>query len=153
MNTTIRKAHPTEAEILTDISLRSKQSAGYDDDFMAACREELTIMPEDIERKHYWVAETTQVCGVIGLDIEQGSGTAEVSSFFIDPAYKRQGIGRTMWQEIVVQAQKLGLKSLSLASEPAAVPFYTAMGLSVVGQVPSGSIKGRSLPLMMLELT
>ena len=153
MNITIRRALRNEAEILTDISLRSKQSAGYDDDFMAACRDELTISPEDIERKHYWVAETTHVCGVIGLDVEQGKDTAEVSSFFIDPAYKRQGIGRGMWQEIVEQAQNLGLKSITLASEPAAVPFYTAMGLRVVGEVPSGSIKGRVLPLMMLDLS
>ena len=152
MNITIRKARPEEAETLTDISMRSKQSAGYDDAFMEACREELKIHPEDIEHKHYWVAETKQVCGVIGLDLEPNGDTAEVSSFFIDPAFKRQGIGRLMWQEIVAQAQDLGLKSLSLASEPAAVPFYSAMGLAIVGEVPSGSIKGRVLPKMELVL-
>jgi hypothetical protein len=37
MNIRIRKARLVEEGILTEVSLRSKQSNGYDDEFMTAC--------------------------------------------------------------------------------------------------------------------
>ena len=41
---------------------------------------------------------------------------------------------------------------LHLDADPFAVPFYTAMGFTVEGFVPSGSIEGRELPHMTYEL-
>jgi hypothetical protein len=39
----IRKARPDEAGELTELALRSKAHWGYDEAFMASCREELTV--------------------------------------------------------------------------------------------------------------
>ena len=40
---TIRLARLDEAEQLTQLALRSKASWGYSEEFMAACRDELTL--------------------------------------------------------------------------------------------------------------
>ena len=42
----IRRALETEGAALSDLSIRSKQSNGYDDAFMDACRDELAVTPE-----------------------------------------------------------------------------------------------------------
>ncbi|MFH8382916.1 hypothetical protein ACH4E7_18490 [Kitasatospora sp. NPDC018058] len=39
----IRPARPAEAELLTGIAVRAKAHWGYDEAFMAACRDELTL--------------------------------------------------------------------------------------------------------------
>lgn len=44
----IRRARTDEGPILSVLALRSKTVWGYDDDFVQACREKLTITPEYI---------------------------------------------------------------------------------------------------------
>jgi hypothetical protein len=59
----IRRARPDETGVLSDLCFRSKQSNGYDDTFMAACRDELTVREADLRAGEYWVAEADAVCG------------------------------------------------------------------------------------------
>jgi len=42
--------------------MRSKRSNGYDEPFMAACREELTVTGEHLVEGEYWVADCGVVC-------------------------------------------------------------------------------------------
>jgi hypothetical protein len=58
-----------------------------------------------------------------------------------------------LWDIVVKDASKRGLTSLYLDADPAAVPFYEALGLKTIRQEPSGSIPGRFLPHMELRLT
>ena len=44
----IRRALPTEAAVLSSLALRSKSHWGYDVDFLAACRDDLTLSADDI---------------------------------------------------------------------------------------------------------
>ncbi len=53
----IRRARSHEADVLTGIALRSKKSNGYDDVFMEACTDELTVTATHIKEGEYWVAE------------------------------------------------------------------------------------------------
>ncbi|MEM9627099.1 MAG: GNAT family N-acetyltransferase [Pseudomonadota bacterium] len=140
-----------EAEILTDVSMRSKRSNGYDDAFMESCREELTVTAARMREGEYWVAEDDRVCGLVCLTA-QGDGAGEVHAFFIDPDYQRRGVGRRLWATVLGRAEALGLKHLCLDSDPAAAPFYRAMGFEVIGETPSGSIAGRMLPRMAISL-
>ena len=48
----LRPARPDEADLLTELCLRSKAVWGYDDAFMRACRAELTLSPADFTRPH-----------------------------------------------------------------------------------------------------
>lgn len=143
MQINVRRAKPDEAQLLTDLSLRSKASNGYDDAFMAACVEELTVTKADITRGEYWIAETDTICGCICLINHKAKKSGEVCTFFIEPDRKRQGIGKLLWQKISERAKSLKLKFIYLDADPAAVPFYESMGFKIISQVPSSSIPGR----------
>lgn len=67
MKLEIRRARPDEADALTDLSMRSKRSNGYDDAFMEACREELTVTPKRLAEGEYWVAVADDICGCVCL--------------------------------------------------------------------------------------
>ncbi|MEM1045983.1 MAG: GNAT family N-acetyltransferase [Pseudomonadota bacterium] len=152
MTIEIRRARADEAGELTELCLRSKQSNGYDDAFMAACRDELTITPDRLEEGEYWVAVSDSLCGCACLLVDQASKTGEVHAFFIDPACQRRGIGRRLWKKLLERAGDCGLSRLDLEADPFAVPFYQALGFRIVGEAPSGSIPGRMIPTMQLDL-
>jgi N-acetylglutamate synthase-like GNAT family acetyltransferase len=148
----VRRARADEADALTALCLRSKQSNGYDDAFMAACRDELTVTPAAMLEAEYWVAEDGTVCGCICLRIEPDGRSGEVEAFFVDPDWQRRGVGRLLWDTLAARARALGLAALHLDADPAAVPFYQAMGFAVIGTSPSASIPGRRLPHMRIAL-
>ncbi|MBV2154046.1 GNAT family N-acetyltransferase [Kitasatospora sp. SUK 42] len=147
----IRPARPDEAELLTGIALRAKAYWGYDEAFMAACREELTLDAAAIERASTAVAEDDgRVLGFAALTGAPPSGA--LAMLFVEPELIGRGIGRALFEHVRGQARALGLRSLTIDSDPNAEPFYLAMGATRVGSTPSGSIPGRELPLMELVL-
>lgn len=148
MNISIRLAQKHDAENLTEMIMRSKGSNGYDENFLKACRDELSVSPTDMLADEYWIAEDGEICGCACLRVEPHSTNGEISSFFIDPKWQRKGIGWKLWDKIHERALALGLKKLQLDSDPFAVPFYQAIGFTITGQTPSGSIPGRTLPQM-----
>ncbi|UWR15717.1 GNAT family N-acetyltransferase [Sulfitobacter sp. M368] len=153
MELNLRLARSEEADTLTALVMRSKQSNGYDDAFMAACADELRVTPARIEKGNFWVAEAQgNLRGCVTLDPDAATGAGTISTFFIDPDAKRQGVGRALWQVVQAAARAQGLLLLKLDADPAAVPFYEAMGFKTVREVPSGSIPGRVLPQMELAL-
>lgn len=153
MKLQIRLAKPHETAILTELSMRSKRSNGYDDAFMDACREELTVTVERMEEGEYWVADSGIICGCVCLTpINSDKNTAEINAFFIDPDWQRKGVGRLLWAKMLERAAHQGITALVLDADPDAVPFYKAMGFETIGETPSGSIPGRVLPRMSIKL-
>lgn len=148
----IRAAAADEADALTDLILRSKRSNGYDDAFMDACRDELTVTPEALMERPHWIAEDGVLLGCACLDVGERPGAAEVRTFFIDPRHQRKGVGRRLWRKIRDEARARGVEVLHLDADPFATPFYEKLGFRVVGETPSGSIPGRALPRMELRL-
>lgn len=55
----IRPASRAEASLLSQLAFESKAYWGYDADFMVACREELTVTEEELDREPSYVAEVT----------------------------------------------------------------------------------------------
>ena len=53
----IRRARHDESAHLSDLAYRSKASWGYSEQFMANCREELTICETDIRTDQFFVLE------------------------------------------------------------------------------------------------
>lgn len=149
----IRLAKPNEAAVLTDLSMRSKRSNGYDDDFMAACQEELTVTVERMSEGEYWVADTGSICGCVSLTPDVSDETsAEIDALFIDPDWQRKGIGRQLWAKMLERAAQLNITTLMLDADPYAVSFYKAMGFETIGETPSDAIPGRVLPRMSIKL-
>tara|TARA_R110002095_G_scaffold174299_2_gene151703 strand:+ start:287 stop:772 length:486 start_codon:yes stop_codon:yes gene_type:complete len=146
----IRAAQSSDAGALTALILRSKASNGYDAEFMAACADELRVTKADILNDAYWVAERGDILGCVCLRTQ--SMTGEIHAFFIDPDCQRRGVGRALWQVVRTTAVSQGLRRLALNADPAAEPFYARLGFRTVSQMPSGSIPGRRLPDMQMDL-
>ena len=135
----IRPARADEAPSLTELALRSKAHWGYDDDFMARCRDELTITPADVGRVD--VAELDGA--VVGMVRLEG---AAVEDLFVEPSVIGTGVGRALFRHVVRRAAAEGVEVLTIDADPHAEGFYRSMGATRVGEAPSGSIPGRLLP-------
>ena len=148
----IRLASPSEAPVLSNIAFSAKRSNGYSDSFMDACRDELTVTAKDMTKGEYWVAGTDVIQGFVCLMEGSEQDVGEIHSFFIDPTWQRGGIGKLLWQKIMERTKSRGIHSIFLDSDPTAVPFYERLGFRVIGDVPSGSIVGRTIPRMELQI-
>lgn len=148
----LREPRKDELPALSELCLRSKAHWGYDDAFMAACVDELTIQAENLDTCHLHLAEDSQ--GYIGVAqvLMEENNTASLDALFIEPARMGCGAGRMLFDWAVVTSRKLGATSMVIEADPSAEPFYLYMGAHKVGNAPSVSITGRILPLLKLTL-
>lgn len=143
----LREARPGDAALLTALAMRSKASWGYEADFMDACQAELTITEARIGRETMRVAEWRgELAGFASLVVE--GETAELVDLFVEPAYFGRGVARCLLDDVMATARRLGAVRLRVEADPNAAPTYRRFGFHCVGEVPSGSIPGRALPLM-----
>ncbi|MEO1198165.1 MAG: GNAT family N-acetyltransferase [Pseudomonadota bacterium] len=149
---TIRRATPADCAVLTDIALRSKAHWGYDDAFMAACVDELTVTPETLTAGETWVAEMPDGTLAGFCDVRLDDGVAEVYAAFVDPPFIGTGVGAKLWAKVEEVTRQLGTSTIGVDSDPQAQGFYERMGCVVTGTTPSASIAGRSLPRLVKEL-
>lgn len=141
----VRPARPAEAAILSALALRSKGHWGYDERFLEACRDELTIPADEVEARRTTVAELDGT--VVGMyTIDGGPPVAELGQMFVDPNHIGRGVGRVLWTHAVERARAEGIHTLTIDADPFAEAFYLTMGAVRTGSVPSGSIPGRVLP-------
>ena len=148
----IRAAHPDEAERLSALALRSKAYWGYDDAFMAACVEELTLDPAELAAHRTVVAERDgRALGFATL--EGDAPSAVLGMLFVEPDAIGQGVGRRLFDHVSAVAGGLGCTGFRIDADPHAEPFYLAMGATRIGTTPSASVPGRLLPLLEVALT
>lgn len=147
----LRDARADETTALTELCLRSKAVWGYDAAFMAACRDELTIKPDDLQRS--WLQVAIMGNDIIGLaQVAVNGDDADLAKLFIEPSALRTGAGRILFDWAARVARARGARRLWIEADPDAAPFYRRMGAVDDGVVPSGSIPGRVLPRLKLEL-
>ncbi len=144
---------PTVDELsgLSDLCFRSKAIWGYDEEFMEACRGELSLEPRDLELTSIAVAEHGgKPIGVAQLKVVDDE--ADLLKLFVDPNALRSGTGKALLAWATDVARKLGATRLTIEADPDAAPFYRRMGAYAVGQAPSGSVPGRMLPKLAMNL-
>lgn len=147
----LRDARQDGLPSLAELCLRSKAVWGYDDAFMAACRTELTLHPDELESTHLQVAEYgTNVAGLVQVKVINTD--ADLLKLFVEPALLRSGVGRLLFEWAKARAQGLGAVRMIIEADPDAAPFYERMGARYAGFAPSQSIPGRMLPRMQMEL-
>lgn len=143
----LRPARDDESALLSDLALRSKGHWGYDPDFLESCRAELALTPELLTEERAQVAELDgQVAGFYTLAGRPPEG--QLGHMFVEPDQVGGGIGRALWEHALDTADTLGIRRILIEADPHAEDFYLAMGAIRVGEVPSGSIPGRELPLL-----
>ncbi len=144
----IRRARSDEAAALSELALRSKAHWGYDAAFLAACRDDLTLSPEDIVTSAVYIQDgSDRPAGYYRL-LLQDDGVAELDALFVEPAAMGSGVGRRLWQHAVAHAASLGCAEIVMQSDPHAVGFYEAMGAHRSGESESTVTPGRMLPVM-----
>lgn len=140
-----------DLESLSALCLRSKAHWGYDAAFMAACVTELTLTVDDLEAGGLAMARVEgKPAGVVQVMVEKDE--AELYKLFIDPGYMGRGLGARLMAWAKDEARARGASRMIIAADPDAVPFYRHMGAVPAGEVPSESIAGRMLPLLVLDL-
>ncbi len=148
---TMRPARPDEAPEISALALRSKGHWGYDAEFLAACRTDLTIDPAWCDGVRLIVAERDGL--LLGYARISGDPpVGELDGLFVDPAAMGQGVGTQLLQRATACAARLGMTRLSIDSDPYAEPFYMHAGAVRVGESESTVFPGRFLPQLELEL-
>lgn len=152
---TIRFAKPEEASVLSVLALRSKGYWGYDADFFASCKEELTYNKSQLWSPVYCfkVAElhSGNMTGFFALDL-LGRAHPELAALFMDPVFIGQGWGRYLLGEAIAVTSTYNAKTIKLKGDPFAENFYRLNGAVKVGETESLGIPGRFLPLLEICL-
>jgi GNAT superfamily N-acetyltransferase len=147
----LRDIRPDELSSLSELCLRSKAVWGYDDAFMRACRNELTLRPDELHTSYFQVAERDAVAAGLA-QIKVTGRDADLMKLFVEPDLLGAGIGRLLFEWATARARHLNAVAMTIEADPGAVPFYERMGARQTGFVPSQSIAGRMLPCLRLEL-
>ena len=150
----ILEAAVKTADELTDIAMSAKAFWGYSEEFMQGCKEELRVTSDKIQDKdfRYFVAvQEQQILGFYCLQ-RRSNDELELEALFVKPEYIGKGVGKALFEHALAQAITQKVNSIEIQSDPNAEDFYLAMGAKRIGELPSGSIPGRVLPLMRVNL-
>ena len=88
-STIFPKPKAQEAAEMSDLAMWSKSYWGYAKEFMEACREELTVTPENINSHgfHYVIAEhKSKLAGYYAIE-KIGEFEYELEALFVGPAH------------------------------------------------------------------
>jgi N-acetylglutamate synthase-like GNAT family acetyltransferase len=145
----IRRAHPEESRLLTELTFRSKAYWGYDDSFMERARAELEFQPNRfLPDFHVYILEAEGLplgfCSLISID----SNIIELHDLFIEPRHIGKGHGKELWDYAVHLARSLGFSRLVLTADPNAEAFYARLGAVRIGEKASPIRSDRGLPIM-----
>lgn len=150
----LRSATAADAVALSELAMRSKAYWGYPAEFMAACRAELTLSPQQLGEGKL-IAELLHHNGnLVGFFALEALGATgfELVALFVEPAWIGRGAGRRLMQRALQKARAGGGKTLTIQGDPHADRFYLAAGCERAGERESGSIPGRMLPLFVARL-
>jgi GNAT superfamily N-acetyltransferase len=150
----IRPARVDEAQLLSDLALRSKAHWDYSPEFIESCRAELSYSEEQLLAEHmrFFVLESAQrVVGFYALK-RLSRTQIELEAMFVEPAFIGNGFGRLLIEHAKSIASEMGATQLIIQSDPYAEPFYAAAGGVVTGTRESASIPGRYLPTLAIDL-
>jgi GNAT superfamily N-acetyltransferase len=149
----VRNAKPGESESLTALCVRSKAHWGYDAEFMRLCTAALKVSEASIAAGRVLVATDAAGRTIGTVSVAEDGDLAELALMFVDPPAMGGGTGRTLFEEAVSLARRLGYRRMTILADPNAAPFYERMGACFVRNAPSDAIPGRSLPLYEYDLT
>ena len=144
---------PTIEELasLSELCLTSKAVWGYNEEFLEACRGELSFDQRDLHLTPIAVAEHGgKLVGVAQVKVV--GNQADLLKLFVEPSALRRGVGRTLLAWAINVARENGATRLVIDSDPGAAPFYRRMGAYDVGGARSGSIPGRMLPKLAINV-
>jgi len=149
----IRRATTDDACALTELTMRSKANWRYDEDFLRDARADLEFQPgKFLPDFHVYVLEENcrmlDFCSLIPGE----EGRMELHDLFVEPDCIGKGFGKQLWDHAVQVARSQGFRTLVLAADPNAEPFYVRQGAIRVGEKTSPVRPDRRLPVLEFVL-
>lgn len=146
-------AIPSDMDALSNLCMRSKQYWGYSDEFMALCRQDLTLTMEDFENSFLTIAKSgCEYCGLIQINYQKDSTQGVLDKLFIHPDYIGLGIGQLLYNWGVDKAKENNICELIIDADPHAEHFYTKQGAVKIQDIASTAIPGRYIPQLKVIL-
>ena len=134
--------------------MRSKAHWGYSNEFMNSCRDELTYGANEIADGgvEFAVADVNgKIAGFYALR-RLSPAEFDLEALFVDPGNIGEGYGALLLNHALSVVQKKGGEQLQIQSDPNAEEFYAAAGARQLGIRESGSIPGRYLSLLVIDI-
>lgn len=150
----IRDARPVECGLLSALALRSKAHWDYSDDFLEACRDELTYTAEQISDEDYAfrvIEADDRIAGFFALH-QVSASELELEALFVEPECIGTGLGKALMDAACLTLAESSASIMRIQGDPNAQKFYIDAGAELVGVRESESIPGRFLPLFELRI-
>lgn len=146
----IREALLKETNELSELALSSKATWDYSEEFIQACKEDLTITEAYMKNNYVYVLENEGV--KIGFFSFLRKEEDALDFLYLHPNYKGKGYGKVLWEGVVEKAAQLGIKRFTIDSDPNAKGYYMKMGAKLIGETPSTVFNNRTLPLLQYDV-
>ena len=88
-----------------------------------------------------------QIAGFGEISLSQ----SELTALYVNPDFKRQGIGTAIIQDLESRAKEQGIKALTLHSSLTAVPFYEKNGFRAVKQSTHRLATGEDMACVIMK--
>ena len=144
----IRDARPVDLPALRSVFERASLSNAGD-------RAALRAHPEALEFS--WPTAPSARCrvavfdaGVVGFaTTTEADGVVELVDLFVDPDRMRQGVARSLVDDVVAWARASSARRIGVDGNPHARGFYEAVGFAVEGEVSTEFGPGLRLGLIL----
>jgi len=151
MNLTIEKVQSTDAQVLTDLTFRSKAYWNYSPEQMEAWRDELRITMEYLaESTAFKLFADEELVGYYAYRTV-APGTVKLDNLFVEPAFIGRGFGNYLLNDFMMRVEGDGFKKVVLDADPNSEAFYLSYGFRTVGKLKT-TIVGRFMPVMEKQL-
>jgi len=147
----IEKANRTDANKITDLTIRSKDFWNYGAEQIAQWKDDLTITSEYIDKNEVFkLSIEKEIIGFYAFNSENKS-TVKLNFLFLEPNFIGKGYGKILLNDFLKRMNETDYEKVTLDADPNAEQFYARVGFKVVGKLKS-SIKDRYLPIMEKEI-
>ncbi|MFK7756468.1 MAG: GNAT family N-acetyltransferase [Flavobacteriales bacterium] len=146
IKSSILLADKEDAELLSELTVKSKSFWGYSQKQLEGWHDDLTLTEEYIEDHEVFKLELgNQIIGYYSYKLEQN--TALLDNMFLNPDNIGRGYGKSMMDHFINNIKLHNSRKALIYSDPNVESFYSKFGFKTIGKLPS-SIKGRFLPIM-----
>jgi len=147
----IRRAAREEVDTLTHIAIAAKGYWGYPQAWIQEWMPLLTFSAEHLAGAEVFLALSDgQAAGFYRLFLTRPR--ARLEDLWIKPPFIGKGIGRALFQHLLLRCREAEAHVLEVEADPHAEGFYQKMGMTKVTERPSTVAGQANLPILEMKL-
>jgi ribosomal protein S18 acetylase RimI-like enzyme len=129
----IRRAVISEQKELEALQLRASLTNAGDRDALLAHPDAIELPIDQIATGAVFVSERNGAIVGFAALLPRLDGDVELDALFVDPDFRRCGVGRSLVDHCVQIVRAQGSAALCVIGNPHAYDFYSACGFNVIG--------------------